>query len=170
MITLTVEDGTKVTGANSYVTLAYARQFAEDVGLVLPATDEALKAVLLAAMSYIEGQEGRLQGHRVFTDQALSWPRNLVIVGGNTLASNVIPLSLKMAQVQGAALIQAGGNLLPTVQGQFITKDKTGPIETEYSDEYLATLTGRTEFTSIEVFMNPYFVQNNGYRLPTFGF
>ena len=56
-ITLVVEDGTNVAGANSYVDLTYARTYAESVGLVLPAADEALKVVLLAAMTYIEGQE-----------------------------------------------------------------------------------------------------------------
>ena len=166
MITLTVEDGTKVTGANSYVTLAYARQFAESVGLTLPVADEALKAVLLAAMTYIEGQESRYQGHRSFDDQPLSWPR-LFVTG---VAGDEIPLKLQNAQVTAAALINSGTDLFPTVEGQFVTKEKVGPIETDYSDEYLATLTGRTEFSSIEVFLNPYFVQNSGYRLPTFGF
>ena len=170
MITIVVETGTNTPGANSYIDVAYARQYAEEVGLVLPATDDALKADLLAAMTYLEGQEGRYQGFRSFVDQPLSWPRSLVSDGGYSIPTTEIPVRIKRAQVSAAALINSGEDLLPTIEGQFVTKEKVGPIETTYSDEFLATLTGRAEFSSIDVFLNPLFIQNSGYRLPTFGF
>lgn len=165
MINLIVEDGSGVDDANSYVNTAYARQYAENVGKVLPTDDDACKAALIAAMTYVEGQALRYQGHTTTETQALSWPRNLA-----GFESNVIPTTLKNAQVSAAILINDGEDLLPTVSGQFVTKEKVGPIETEYSDEYLATLTGRAEFTSIDILLQPLFVKDSGYRLPSFGF
>ena len=170
VINLILEDGSNVDDANTYVDVAYARQFAEDVGMELPADDEAVKALLLAGMTYVEGQESRYQGHMSFSDQPLSWPRTNVIVGGYFIPSNEIPTRLKKAQVSAAGLINSGEVLYSTISGQFVIKEKVGPIETEYSDEYLATLTGRPEFAGIDVWLNPLFIQNSGYRLPTFGF
>jgi len=50
---LIIEDGTLVANADSYVTLAVARAFAEKRGLVPVATD-ALEADLIKAMDFIE--------------------------------------------------------------------------------------------------------------------
>lgn len=169
-ITLIPEDGTVVTNANTYASLVYARDFAEQMGLTLPATDEAAKSALLQAMPYIESQP--YQGQRANPLQALSWPRKLVSADGVDVASNVVPAAILKAQVQAAADITAGVELFASsVSGQLITKEKVGPIETEYSDEYLANWNGAPEFPAIDVYLKPYLIYIGGYRLtPAIGF
>ncbi len=162
-IVLIVEDGTGVANANTYVDEATARVLAANVGLTLPTETEACKAALLAAMPYLESQPW--QGHKVDEAQALSWPRNLVIANGSLVPSNVVPLPILQAQVQAASMIAGGVNLYPTISGQLVTKKKVGPIETEYSDEYLATIDGRTVFGAIDIYLQPYIWIAGGYKL-----
>ena len=168
-ITIIVEDGTGVANANSYISEAAARVFAESVGLPLPVDSEACKAALLAAMPYLESQPW--QGQRSDPTQALSWPRKLVIINGDELPNNIVPQNIQKAQVQAASMGSTGTDLFPTISGQFVTKEKVGPIETEYSDEYLQTWDGRSIFSAIDVYLTPYLNWVGGYRLsPAFGF
>ncbi len=169
-ITLIVEDGTGVANANTYADLAYARAFATNTGLVgLPTDDEAAKAALLRAMAYIESRP--YQGYPSSATQALVWPRKGVLYSGYQLLDNYIPEPIKKAQVVAATLIGNGIELLPTVSGQFVTEETVGPITTKYSDEYLASSTGLTVFSEIDVYLNPFCNIAGGYRLtPSFGF
>lgn len=169
MAVLIVEDGTGVANANTYASVAYARQYASDVGLVLPADDTALGVSLLAAMGYIESQP--YQGQPTDPTQALQWPRRLATMNGAPISDNVIPEGIKKAQVQAANLIANGSNLFEIISGQFVTREKVGPIETEYSSEYLATWNGRTLYPAIDIFLAPYLNWVGGYRLsPAFLF
>lgn len=166
-ITLVVENGTGLANANTYADESYARSFAADVGLILPADSEACKAALLAAMPYLESQPW--QGQRAATVQALDWPRLLVIVDGVAIASNVIPLDIKKAQVQAASEIGSGTDLFPSSSGAFVTEETVGPITTKYSDKQY--LVGGSVFASIDVYLKPYINWVGGYRLsPAFGF
>lgn len=168
-IVLVPETGAGLANANTYADVAYARTFAESMGLTLPTTDDALAGALLAAMPYIEAQP--YSGQRASSTQALQWPRKLATVDGNPIAENIVPEAIKKAQVTAASMIFNGTNLYPTVSGQLVTKKKVGPIETEYSDKYLATLDGRPYFTAIDIYLQPYINLYGGYRLsPRFGF
>lgn len=168
-ITLVPETGAGLANANTYADVAYARAFAESMGLTLPATDEALAGALLAAMPYIEAKP--YTGRRATPTQALQWPRIDATSDGAPVPSNVVPENIKKAQVTAAALAFSGVNLYPTVSGQIVTKKKVGPIETEYSDKYLLTLDGRPYFTQIDIYLNPYLNLYGGYKLsPRFGF
>lgn len=164
-VTLIVEDGNIVANANSYVDLVFAKQYASDMGLTLPTTDDAIASGLLNANRFIEGLESRFQGHRVSAAQALAWPRAGVMIGGNLFPQNAIPGVLKNAQVIAASMINNGVDFFATQSGQFITKEKVDVIETEYSAEFLATADGKPYYTAIESMLNSLFIQNGGYRL-----
>lgn len=170
MATLIVEDGSGVANANTYADVAYARAYAEDVGLSLPADDDALTVLLLASMPYLESRP--YKGRRVDPTQALAWPRDGVMIDQQPYPNNQIPDAIKKAQVTAASMIGEGTDLLPTIEGQFITKEKVGPIETEYSDEYLRTPDGMTIFSAIDVFLLPYLIgaDGGGYKIAPFGF
>lgn len=169
MITLVVEDGTGVANANTYADVAFARAYAETVGLTLPADDDAVAGLLLASMPYLEGQPWK--GRRVDDTQALYWPRAGVLLdSGTSFPQNVVPNAVRQAQVTAASMVGDGTDLTPTIEGQFVKREKVGPIETEYSDEYLATVDGQPVFSAIAIFLRPYINGGGGYKIAPFGF
>lgn len=133
---LIVEDGTGLSNANSYVSVADARTWAADRGLTLPTDDAVLSSYLIQATDFIGSYETQFKGERtVPATQALSWPRNCVDLFGVDLPNNVIPQQLVAAQVQAAVAITAGVVLQPNMQASdYVIREKVGPLETEYSD------------------------------------
>jgi len=141
MVELIVEDGTIVPDANSYVSVDDIIKYAEARGVVLiPGSPiDPVKVAIMAinAMDYIEMFKYRWKGKRVNPSlQRLSWPREGVVIDGERWPSDKIPDELIAAQCQLCIQISRGVNLLPTVSADeaFITKEKVGPIETEYSE------------------------------------
>ena len=133
-MSLIVEDGSIVPGANSFVTLADARTRAAIYGLSLPADDtEAEKALITGAM-WIKQQESELQGARIDAAQTLSYPRTPVYLYSFLLASDNIPQELIDSQVI-AAVEQGvnGGTLSFTSQTNNIKREKLDGVgEKEY--------------------------------------
>lgn len=171
MAELIVEDGTGTNpNANSYVDLDYAREFAESMNLTLSDDDDIAIQNLLGAMPYIESRP--YQGQRATAAQPLSWPRRLVSADGYPVPENVVPVGIKRAQVVASAMVFGGVDLLPTVSaGGVVTKEKVGPIETEYSEKYSNTWNGQNVFTAVDVYLLPFMNFYSGYRLsPSFGF
>lgn len=150
---LVVEDGSLVVGANSYVSLADARAFATARGFSLPSDDAVLEPLLIKAMDYLESKRAEYKGTKVESTQALQWPRQDVYIDGFLFDYQAIPVELVSAQVQLA--IEQHVNeveLNPTDDGKFITKDKTGPLETEFSARYSSkfpTITAVDRFVAV---------------------
>lgn len=136
---LIVEDGTIVEDANSYVTLEEARAYALERGLTLPALPEegqvdALEALLISAVDYLEGKRVEYKGEKVSELQELQFPRDNVYIDGFLLASDAIPKVLKQAQIKLAVIAHSGVALEPVRSGPAVIRKKVGPIETEYSE------------------------------------
>lgn len=166
---LIVENGSSLPNANSYISLVDARAYALTIGLDLPVADQDCEAALLKAMPYIESFE--YQGHKADIEQALKFPRNQVYLYGYLLSNDVIPDILKKAQVTASSLVYQGVDLLPTISGQFVKRERVGPIETDYSDQYLPTSDGMPVISEIYVYIKPLTNWRSGYRMsPSFGF
>lgn len=134
-IEITIEDGSGVAGANSYISVEDARTYAEARGSDLSTDDDEVASMLIRASDYLEAQECRFQGKRVSSSQSLAWPRIGVTLNCDEVPQNVIPKSLVAAQVQLAMAISAGFDLQPNISPQdYVTREKVGPIETEYAD------------------------------------
>ena len=123
---LIVEDGTGVSGANSYADLATIRAYAEARQVTLPA-DPNLEAFVLKGMDYLEGKKLGLL--------ALTWP-----LDGGTLC-NKVPLAETLARLQqGLAQLcieqQGGVDLAPTRTEAFVVEETVGPLTTKYSDKH----------------------------------
>ena len=130
---LIVEDGSIVTGANTYVTLAEVKTYADARGLTYP-DDTQLEKNIILSTDYL--QSLCYQGMQVEpTVQPLKWPREDVWIYGVELPSDSIPNDLKNAQIE-AALAQGSQSLLNdgSDTGENIKKEKTDMIETEYFD------------------------------------
>lgn len=103
---LTIENGTGVAGANSYVTVSEARAYALDRGATLPANgtnpadtvgDVAIEKLLVRATDYLESL--RYRGTKKFVGNLL-WPRTDVVLDGLAHPNDTIPDNLKKAQCQ----------------------------------------------------------------------
>jgi hypothetical protein len=136
-VTITVEDGSIVDGANSYATVAELSAWAEQRGVSLPATDDAKAVLLIKAADYLETFGPRFKGEPVEPGvQALAWPRKGVTLpyAASPLPEDAIPVLLKRAQLAAALAAASGIELLPATDAgaRGIKREKTGPIETEY--------------------------------------
>lgn len=136
--TFVVEDGTGLSNANSYTSVAYSTQYHENHGnpsAWSAATQANKEAALRLATQYLDAvYHDRWQGQRVNATMALDWPRYQVTdADGFWVPSNAVP-----AQVQDAtcylALRQIGGDtLLPDdASGTNIAAESVtvGPITT----------------------------------------
>jgi hypothetical protein len=150
---LTIETGANIAGANSFATVTEARAWATARGVTLSATDSVVESLLIRAMDYIEAQRDRYQGAKTYSDQTLQFPRTDITVDGIDVPSNTIPKEAKNAQMQLALDVHRGVDLMPTRSGQFVIRDKVGPIETEYSATIGATL--QPSLAAADAILNP---------------
>lgn len=133
-MSITVEDGTLVSGALSFVTVAEARTYATKRGLTLPADDAAVEVLLVNAADYLNSLEARFKGTRVSPTQALCWPRHSADLFGTTLEDTDIPALLKDAQCQLAYdASKATSGLQPTGDGREVILKTVDVLTTQWA-------------------------------------
>jgi hypothetical protein len=135
-ITITVEDGSIVENANSFVSVADAKTYASDRGVNLGTDDDAIAAKLIVAMDYFLTFADQWKGHPVSAIQSLAWPRKYAVLEPSQgyYPSDAIPQNLVYAQVQATMAIHAGITLLPnSAAGLPVIREKVGPIDTAYA-------------------------------------
>jgi hypothetical protein len=136
---LTVEDGSGVDGANSYLAVADADTYHLDRGNTdwAAATTAAKQTALIRATDYIEQEYGeRWKGCQVASDQALAWPRYDVPNGatGYYLPSDELPQALLNATAI-LALEALAADLNPNLdRGGMVKRERVDVLETEYMD------------------------------------
>lgn len=128
---LVVEDGSVVSGANSYVTLAEFKAWADSRAISYSDTDATVEAQILRAMDYIE----RLQfiGNKANENQPLQWPRTEALIDGYYADATEIPTPVKIA-VYEATVVQAAGYSELEVQSRKTLRERVGDIEVEYAE------------------------------------
>ena len=129
---LIVEDGSVVTNADSYVSLAEIKAYATLHGVTLGA-DSAIEIQAHFAIDYLESKRLLYQGTKVSEDQELQFPRYFVQIDGFDISETSIPKCLKNAQCQLILEQAAGVNLMPTQTEPGIKKETIGPMSTEYA-------------------------------------
>lgn len=123
---LVVEDGSGVSGADSFADLATIRAYATKRGVTLSADDAVLEPFAYKAMDYLEGKGLGLL--------SLTFPTETGYVCSLTDAQALARLA--NAQAQLCMEQHAGVDLAPTRTENFITEDTVGPITTKYSDKF----------------------------------
>jgi len=128
---LVIEDGSVVTGANSYVTLAEFKTWADSRDISYNADDNVLEAQILRAMDYIE----RLYfiGNKANENQPLQWPRTEALIDGYYADATEIPKEVKIA-VYEATVVEAAGYSELEVQSRKTLRERVGDIEVQYAD------------------------------------
>ena len=145
-MTIIVEDGSIVAGANSYISQADLVDFAAARGVTLTGDTEQL---LIKSMDYIEGYRAKFKGLKLTSDQPLQWPRSSVYVDNYLLANDVIPAELINAQAMAA--IETDTNDLLASTGQAVKSEKVDVIEVVYQDGSES----RNYFTKVQTYLAP---------------
>lgn len=135
---LTIEDGSLVAGADSYVSVADARTYAVKMGATFPPDDDdgnaAAEILLREAMSFLESLRSSYQGTKVSRDQDLQFPRVGVEIDGFEVDSDSIPKELIQAQIE-LAIIAQDQDLQPNSDGREIVRAKVeGAVEVQWSE------------------------------------
>lgn len=134
---LTIEDGTGVEGATSYVAVSDARAYATARGLTLPSAEAEVEVLLVRATDYLESQRRRYKGSRAHGAGCLQWPRvnedgTGIEVDGTVLDPAAIPEELKKAQCQLAVELQTV-DPAQTTSGPAVRQKTVGPLTTVYA-------------------------------------
>lgn len=132
---LVIEDGSEVSGANSYASYAELVAYGLLRGVTVTATQADGEALLMQAMDALYGRPWK--GERVTTTQSLEWPRTGVYRDGQLLAYDEIPRELSYGQLSLA--IAAIDNTLmgvaaATDKGSVIEERVEGAITVKYAN------------------------------------
>ena len=131
---LTVEDGSVVAGADSFISLVDARALAAKYGWTLPADDTAAEVSLRNGVQYVDLQEPRFNGSRVSAEQTLSWPRTGATNSfGYEIPSDSIPAQAQCAQVAAAAEYGAGTDVRVSSDGKNVqSQEVVGAVKRSF--------------------------------------
>lgn len=127
MATIIVEDGSRVSGANSYISEAELNTYATDRGITIAGTDAVL---LIQAMDYIESLN--FIGYKSTDTQELQWPRTGVYLDAYPVDSDEIPQLLKDGLAEVALAIDADNGPNEDIERKTV-RERVGEIEVEYS-------------------------------------
>lgn len=144
---LTVEDGSIVAGADSYISLADARTLATKYGWVLPADDTEAEQALRNGTGYVDLQEPRFVGSRVSASQELAWPRKDGTYSyGFEIPDDSIPSAVQCAQVAAAVEYGQGTDVRASSDGRSIASEEVvGAVKQSYFDNGASS--GNVEIT-----------------------
>ena len=132
---LIVEDGSIVTGAESYCTVAFAdsrlgsRGFSIWTDLLMTEKEQALRR---ATDYMLQTYRQTWAGERVTSLQFLDWPRVSVTVDGFAVSSQIVPLDIQNACAEMAFRAAAGDLDDDLTQG--VKSEKVGPLEVVYDE------------------------------------
>lgn len=132
-MTLIVEDGTGLSTAESYISVAGADTRHTNLGNAAWTGSTAVKeAALRNATVYLEqAYRTRWIGNRNIYTQALSWPRWNAQVDGFPVRTDAVPPEVANACADLALKALAGE--LNADLTRAITREKVGPLETDYN-------------------------------------
>jgi hypothetical protein len=123
-ITIIVETGQIISGANSFVDLPNARTQIEALGLTLDADDEKAKAQLTQGYYQLKrSYQSRLKGQLANQEQTGIFPRLYVEANGFKVDSNAIPQDVINAQLAYADSINRGADLNQTAKVQEVSSE-----------------------------------------------
>ena len=131
---VTVEDGSIVAGADSYVTRAEYIAHALTLGVTVADT-EAADVELVKAGLFIGSHEDSLKGSLTNRDQPMAFPRSGLVLEGFSWGSDEIPRQVKLCQLALALDVNEGIDLYnpPVNPNRATSMEKVdGAVEVQY--------------------------------------
>ena len=163
-MSLIVEDGSIVAGAESYISVLDANIYHANRGNSAWTETEtsAKEAALRKATDYmLQVCRTRWQGWKVAETQALDWPRNSVYVDqtinynnqitAHLIPNNVVPLEVKKACAEYALKALSGELFADLERG--VTREQVDKISVDY-DKYSPQ---SVRYVAIEAMLAPFF-------------
>jgi hypothetical protein len=129
-MTLIVEDGSRVAGANTYISLASFKAWADDRNITY-SSDNHVEAQILRAMDYIESLS--FIGFKETSTQSLQWPRVNVVIDGFALNPFTLPVDLKVATYEAVKTVIDGDSKQDPIDRQVIS-ESVDTISITYKD------------------------------------
>jgi hypothetical protein len=127
---IVVEDGTLVSGANSYITLDEFQAWADARGIDY-GTDYTLSQQLFRATDYFESL--RFKGLKSDELQAMQWPRDQVLIDGYAVESFEIPKEVKIA-IYELIKIEIDGDSRLAPSDREVLSEQIDSIKITYKD------------------------------------
>ena len=127
---LTIEDGSGVSGADSYATTVELELFAVNYGFSIPDDDDERDALLRRAA--LQMNLMKWKGSRVAHDQSLAWPRSDVYVDDELISESSIPARIQYGQMALACEIYADDLSPPETAKGPVVREKVDVLEVEY--------------------------------------
>lgn len=131
MATITVEDGSIVTDATSYISVADFATYAANRGITLTTVTGSQDELLIRAMDYLESQS--FIGTKSTSTQSLQWPRLYAYIDTYLVDSGTIPAELIKAQCEIAIAMDAGYSPISTLTTS-VKSEQVGDIQVVYQD------------------------------------
>lgn len=163
MTSLAVEDGTGISDADSYVSVAYADTYHAHYGNAawyLLAGEEKEQLLRRATRHMSEVYRGRWRGSRLSNSQALCWPRQNVVVDDMGIPFVVdyhtIPSDVKAACCL-LALRASSAELNPDLEPQAIS-ESIGRLSVTYAQG----ANQQVRFKQVDDLLKPYLCSNAG--------
>jgi len=100
---LVIEDGSVVANANSYITVAEFKDWADARGITY-GTDQAVEQAILRAMDWFERQF--FIGNKANENQPLQWPRTEALIDGYYADATEIPKEVTTALYEATKVEQ----------------------------------------------------------------
>lgn len=129
-MTLIIEDGTVVAGANSYITVAEYKSWAGDRGIAF-GSDEEIEQGIYRAMDWFERQF--FIGNKANENQPLQWPRTEALIDGYYEDATEIPKEVPNALYE-ATKVELDGNSELNNQERKTVREQVGDISITYAD------------------------------------
>jgi len=154
-VTLTVEDGTGLAAADSYVSIAVALTYHAALGNTAwaAATEAAQEIALRRATQYLNNRY-TYRGTRLNSTQALEWPRVGYEQYGVTESWPVANLKAACCE---AALRALSDTLQTDVAADQVTEETVGPITVKYAQK-----TGQTRYPVVDALLARYSAGGSG--------
>jgi len=139
-MTLIVEDGTGLSTAESYSSVAATQTYAASRGLAFDSTDELSEQALRRATTWLDSRyRSGFSGYPVHgREQMLEWPRHDAYdADGYYIPYTSVPREVIQATQEAAVReLAVPGSLSPDlIVGQLQKKIVVGPIEIEYANQ-----------------------------------
>lgn len=173
-VTLVVEDGTGIEGANSYIPVLFADTYNENRGRSswAPLTDEVKSIALIKATEALDALYPWI-GTKSTRIQGLQWPRHsgvdsagesILLIDRDGFDIDGVPVAVQNAVAEAAFLLSSGEEIFQDQdpRGKVIRK-KTDVLETEYQQDTPATKPAApTTYGALNALLKGLFVQPSG--------
>ena len=132
-MSLVIENGSIVAGADSFATAAELVTYAANFGRTIPADTAAQESLLRRAALQMSAMNWK--GGLVSELQTLSWPRVDVYRENWLVPSNAIPAQIKAGQMALATEVYADDLAPPELKKGAVTKERVeGAVERQYAE------------------------------------